>query len=457
MSATAIRIGALALIALPAGCAGPVAPAMRYETGDLTWSDRPAVSATAPGERLDTLFGDARLGKLIDQALANNPDIGVASARLDRARADLAGIRGQSNPQISAKAGIGREFSRASGNSLQLGSKSLRLDASWEPDLFGRIRAQGSAGLARSNAAQWELQAVRQSVAAEVARAWVQRATLGRRLQIYDAVIARSEELERIVRVRHQAGAATRVELGLQTIRVLEVKERRKLLQQSLDRTRTALARLTGEPAPGYVVVDPLPLDLKMPDIAPPPPKAMLASRPDIAAAEELIKAADGDALAARAAFFPNLRLSFVGMVEALTGQPTTQSVSIGSSLLAPIFGRSGLKRDLAVARADQVEAAELFRKAVLGALGDVEDLLRERALNRERLEIIDKIAAESKLTARLGRAQYLEGEEDLRTLIDAEELLSDAEEAQVLVWQDQMLLQIALYQASGVAQPVTK
>ncbi len=423
---------------------------MRYEISDLAWTAQSTETETQPQRDLASLLGDSRLKLLVAQALENNPDIGVASARAERARAELVGIRSQSNPNVTADAGIGREFSRASGKTLDFGANSVRLDASWDPDLFGRIRAKGSAGRARATAATWELRAVQQMVEAEVARAWVQRATLKRRLQIYDTVIARSEELERIVRVRQRAGAATRVELGLQSIRVLELRERKKTLERNLDRTRTVLARLTGTPAPGFKVEDPLPSDLTLPDITPPAPRILLANRPDIAAAEELVSAADGDARAARAAFFPSFNISFVGMIETLTGQPSTQSLSIGSSLLTPIFGRGILKRDLAVARADQLEAAETFRRTVLAALGDVEDLLRERSLNLDRRTIIDKIAAESQLTAKLGKAQYLEGEEDLRTLIDAEELLSDAEEAQVLVWQEEMLTQIGLYQAIG-------
>lgn len=86
-------------------------------------------------------------------------------------------------------------------------------DASLDLDLFGRFRSKGNAGRSRSAASTWELQAVRQMVEAEVARAWIQRATLKLRLHIYDGVIAPSEQLERIVRVRQRAGAATRVEL----------------------------------------------------------------------------------------------------------------------------------------------------------------------------------------------------------------------------------------------------
>jgi outer membrane protein TolC len=240
------------------------------------------------------------------------------------------------------------------------------------------------------------------------------------------------------------------VELGLQSIRVLELRERRKQLDQNLDRTRTALAQLTGSPAPGFRADDPLPGDLTIPEIQPPAPQRLLALRPDILAAEARISATDGDADAARAAFFPRLSLSFVGMIKALTGQPATQSITAGSSLLAPIFDRGRLRRNLAVARADQLEAAESYRLTILTALGEVEDLLRARALAGERGQIIEKIKVESELTARLGKAQYLEGEEDLRTLIDADELLSDAEEAEVLIWEEQLLTRIALYLAIG-------
>ena len=444
-------------MALATGCAGSAPPAIRYEIPDLAWTEPTARAAAeqAPAH-LGQLLGDPRLTQLIDTALANNPEIGIAAARVERVRAELISLRQQGLPEVSAEAGIGREFRRSSGQTLDFRSGQVQLDIAWEPDLFGRIRAENRAGLARARADEWERAAVEQAIVAQVARAWVQRATLNRRLQIYDEVIARSEELERIVRVRHAAGAATRVELGLQTIRVLELRQRRKELEQSLDRTRTALAQLTGAPAPGFLAADPLPAELSLPDLQPPPPRQLLALRPDILAAEARIRATDGDAQAARAAFFPRLSLSFVGMVEALSGQPTTQSLSLGSSLLAPIFDRGRLRRNLAVARADQLEAAEDYRRTILAALGEVEDLLKARSLIAQRSRIIAQITAESSLTARLGKAQYLEGEEDLRTLIDADELLSEAEEAQILAWEEQLLAEIALYQAIGARAAIS-
>jgi len=442
-------------MALAAGCAGPSPPALRYELPDLRWTDAPAAAEAAPDitgtpSGLGAMLGDARLARLIETAIANNPEIGIAAARVERTRAELIGLRGQSLPDLSIEAGIGREFRRASGQALDFRESTARLDASWEPDLFGRIRAANRAGLARAQAAEWEHKAVEQAIAAQVARAWVQRATLNRRLQIQDEVIARSAELERIVRVRHAAGAATRVELGLQTIQLLEQRQRSKELEQSLDQTRTVLALLAGAPRPGFSIADPLPGDLTLPDVQPPPPRQLLALRPDVLAAEARIQAADGDAAAARAAFFPRLDLSLSATAQALAGQAAGQVLSLGSSLLAPIFARGRLRRDFAVARADQMEAAEDYRRTILSALGEIEDLLRARALSHERALIIERIAAESRLTARLGKAQYLEGEEDLRTLIDADELLSQAEEAEVLAWQERMLTQIALHQAVG-------
>lgn len=176
----------------------------------------------------------------------------------------------------------------------------------------------------------------------------------------------------------------------------------------------------------------------------------LLAARPDIRAAEARIRAANGDVDAARATFFPSLKLSFVGMIEAISGTPLSKSVTPSYSLLAPIFARGSLTRDLKIAQADQVEAAETYRRAIIDALAQVENLLSDSANAAERAALVERIVSEAELTARLGTAQYLEGEEDLRTLIDAEQLLGDAQDAQVLVWQERMLAQVALYQAAG-------
>lgn len=228
-----------------ASCAPKADPVLPYHIDSTGWSSELApAAADRPAAPLATLLGDPALGSLIAQALTHNPDLAIALARVDRARAELSGARSATLPDVSAQGGLTRRFSEEGGQRLDFTTAFAELDVAWDPDLFGRLRANVRAGLARAEAAEWERSATALAVETGVAQAWIERAALLRRIAIYDHLITRSEELERIVRVRQEAGAATRVELGLQSIRVLELKQQRAELVQALgldpDRTGTA-------------------------------------------------------------------------------------------------------------------------------------------------------------------------------------------------------------------------
>lgn len=407
------------------------------------------VTTGAPAPLAD-LLGDPELAELIERARANNPDIAIAAARLDTARAELTAAREASLPELSAAGELNSEMSNSTGSRLDFKGAFAQLEVSWEVDLSGRLGARRNAALARAEAAEWERQAVAIAIEGEIARAWVQRAALARRLEIYDRLIDRAVELERVVRVREEAGAATRVELGLQTIRLLDLRRQQSELVEALDRTRTALAVLVGAEAPGFSIGTRDMMALDLPALGAPPPPLLLPARPDVRQAEAEIAAARGDVAAARASFFPQITLSASGLLTALSGSPLTEVVTASSGLLAPIFARGRLRRDLRVASAQQVEAVETYRRTVLAALAEVEDLNAAVLGSARRAALVDLIEAEAQLTARVANIQYLEGEEDLRTLIDAEELLGEAEEAQALLWQERMFAQIALYSAMG-------
>ena len=452
MSKNVLSLACLAALSgLAAGCVPHVALSPMPSVYSTEWSAPvPAQTGVGAPGHLAALLGDPALAELMEQARANSPDIAIAAARLDAARAELTAARRASLPELSATAGLSSEMSKATGSRLDFEEAFAQLDVSWELDLGGRFRARSRAALARAEAAQWEREAVVLAIESELARAWVQRAALTRRLEIYDRLIDRAVELERVVRAREEAGAATRVELGLQTIRLLGLRRQHSELTESLDRTRTAIAVLVGAEAPRFSAAGSDMTRLALPSLAAPPPPRLLAARPDIRRAEAEIAAARGDVAAARASFFPQVNLSASGVLTALSGNPVSEVVTAGSSLLAPIFSRGRLGRDLRVASAQQVEAVETYRRAVLAALAEVEDLNSAVLGSAQRAELVELITAEAELTARVANIQYLEGEEDLQTLIDAEELLGEAEEAQALLWQERMFAQIALYSAMG-------
>jgi multidrug efflux system outer membrane protein len=409
--------------------------------------------ALPPVSDLGQAFGSQELARLIRTAMAANTDIGIAQARVRQARALFGVARGNMLPVVGGSAGLSGTRTQRTGDPFDFSDAFAGLDISFDIDLFGAGRAERDAARYRLNAAEFDRAATLLIVECDVARAYVQRATLAARIALLDRNIEQAQELERIIRLRFQAGDATRVDLGLQTIQVRQLQTDRLRLDQALDRTRTALAVLTGAEAPGFRI-SPAQLDaLHPPALDGGQPSELLTRRPDIRAAEARINAAGGDVRQARAAFFPRIRLTASGLSQAasLSG-PLSSTFSIGASLLAPIFDRGRLRANLEYSAGRQVESVELYRQILLTSLAEVEDGLTAAAHSSSREQLLVEVVTEARLTARLARVQYIGGEADLQRVLDAEQRLTEAEDARAVALQERLEAAIDLFKAMGGA-----
>ena len=421
------------------------------------WSSTAAAPTAAPQAQpanLGAAFGSPELERLISQAVAANADVGIAQARIRQARAQFRSARGAMLPVVNASAGVsGIQTQQRTSDPFNFSEAFGGLDISFDLDLFGVARAGRRAARERLRAAEFDRDTAQLVVQSEVARIYVQRATLTARIALLDRNIEQGLELERIIRARFNAGDATRVDLGLQTIQVRQLQTDRLRLDQALDHTRTALAVLIGAEAPGFQLA-PAPLDsLSPPNLALVQPSALLVRRPDIRAAEARIDAAGGDVQQARAAFFPRISLSASGLSQAATlGGPLSSTFSIGAGLLAPIFNRGQLRANLEYSAARQGESVELYRQVLLTSLAEVEDALAAVERSRARETLLIEVVDEARLTSRLARLQYVGGEADLQRVLDAEQRLTEAEDARTLALQERLEAAIDLFKAMGGA-----
>jgi NodT family efflux transporter outer membrane factor (OMF) lipoprotein len=454
---------ALAIVAFAcAGCVPHVALEVQPNIVSTQWSRTPppAAGARAPDATqampsdLGAAFHSAELSSLIVRAAGANTDVAIAAARIRQARALLRVARGAMLPLVSASAGIsGSRTHNPPANPLDFSNAFGGIDISFDLDLFGAGRAGRDAARHRMRAAEYDRDAALLVVQSEVARAYVQRATLAARISLLQRNVSEAVELERIIRARFTAGDATRVDLGLQTIQVRQLQTEEQRLDQALDQTRTALAVLIGEEAPRFVLA-PAPLEsLTPPAIAPVQPGELLVRRPDMRAAEARIDAAGGDVRQARAAFFPRLSLSASGLAQAANlGGPLASTFSIGANLLAPIFDRGRLRGNLEYSAALQVESVELYRHVLLTSLAEVEDALSAVSRSSAREALLIEVVSEAQLTARLARLQYIGGEADLQRVLDAEQRLTEAEDARAVALQERLEAAIDLFKALGGA-----
>jgi NodT family efflux transporter outer membrane factor (OMF) lipoprotein len=440
---------------LAAACAGPqprlaVAP----EVLSSEWRGAGAATGGQPVwvQGLGPAFNSPVLDALIARALAANADVRIAQARVAQARAQLAVARAAMLPVVSASAGLAATKTDNQGSRpFDFSDAFAGLDVSFDTDLFGGRRAERRAARERVRAATFDRQAAALVVEAETARAFIQHAALADRIELLDRSLGNARELERIIKVRLREGVATRVDTGLQAIEVRQLEAERTRLVEAQEQTRNALAVLVGEEAPRFGVPAQRLADLAAPSFTPVQPGELLVRRPDIQAAEARIDAAAGDVAAARAAFLPNLRLtaSALGQAATLTG-PFGATLSAGASLLAPIFDGGRLRGQLAFASASQIESVELYRRALLVALREGEDALAAVAQSRRREALLAQAVEEARTTARLRRLQFIEGEADLRDVLEAQRFLVQVEDARAITLQERMNAAIDLYRAMG-------
>lgn len=375
-------------------------------------------------------FGDAQLSKLIDQALKQNLDIGMASARIREARAFERAAGAGASPQVAAEASVTRQRISenafpvppgpgGSGGGVVLGqdftSWRAGFDASWELDLFGRNRREREAAAARTGGAIWNRRDAEVTVAAEVADAYV-------RLRAVQALIANANaELERQTRFEQLVGA--RVRGGLVTGQDLEQQRSERAaaaaeipaLEAQARAEIHALGVLTGQ-TPDALVIELAPA-AALPPAPPIPagiPSDLLRRRPDIRAAERELAAATADIGVAVADLYPRFSLTAApALVSTALGSLLewgSRSFSAGAALDWPIFDGGRRKANVEVQNARQEQAMIAYRKAVLIALQDVEDALARVEGDRNKLADLEQAQVTATRAEEIARTRYRGG-----------------------------------------------
>jgi NodT family efflux transporter outer membrane factor (OMF) lipoprotein len=379
------RLGALLLIALVAGCASSRGINPR---ASLTTSASLGATGTVTYPATDwwTAYGDATLNELIATALAGNPTIRIAQARLDRAQANAEVAGAASLPQLSASADSSRQklsqnyiYPPPLGGSTQ-SLNTATLNAGWEIDLFGRHRAALDAAIGSSKAAQADREAARVLLAARVASSYFALAQKLEQRAVAVTTLADREALQKLVAQRVNAGLDTNVELRQAEGTVPQVRQEIALLDEQIAINRHALAALLGAGPQAADGIAPTLAARTTPTLPTTLPADLLGRRADIAAARWRVEAAIRDIDAAKAEFYPNLNLTaFIGFQSLglakwlLAG---SQMAGIGPAVHLPIFDGGRLKGNLRAKNADFDAAVEDYNAKLIDALRDVADQL---------------------------------------------------------------------------------
>ncbi len=391
LRAMARRAGLAALAVVIGGCAAGPAYRKPEVAMPLAWKIDPPWRESSPDDAAAKgpwwqRFGDPRLDALEAQVLANNQTLQIAAARLAQARALVAGASASVFPQI----GLGARASRlkiaanrpltnyASVNqSTVQNDYALALGVNYEVDLSGRVRSAIEGARASAEQSAIDLENTRLLLTADLATAYFALRGLDAELEVLDRSIALQRRALEFVTSRHDLGATSGLDVAQQQALLDNTLTQVDVLRRQRDPFEHAIATLTGTPAPSLTLAP------EVRDRAPPAiplgvPSDVLERRPDVAAAERAMAAANAQIGIARAAFFPSIMLAPSGGVDSreLSSLFNAPSLlwSLGVAATQTIFdgGRTRANVDFAQAGYDATVAN--YRRVVLAAMQEVED-----------------------------------------------------------------------------------
>jgi NodT family efflux transporter outer membrane factor (OMF) lipoprotein len=393
-------------------------------------------------------FNDPVLDQLQQQAVEASPDLMTAALRFAQARAQRATTAAQRGPELSANGGVTRQRQSEYGAGtrlidavagpnrdevVQLLSEPFTLyqagfDASWELDLWGRVRRSVEAADADVAQQAALLDMARLSLASDVARSYFGLRTAQRQIQLTREDIAalqgRLELLEAYVR----GGTMDHLNLQQQRAELSMLKAQLPGLLAQEGESINQISLLLGE-RPGALratlTADPPMTPTRLPDLALGIPSEVAQRRPDIRAAEAQLHSATANIGIAQAALYPSIRLGArFGYESYLSGEFAdwgSRTWSIGPSLDLPIFDHGRRKSVVRLRELQQQEAAVNFQQTVLKAWQEIDDALSRYTADQQEVAELEQRVQAARDAHQLAQARYQGGAVDFLTVLDTQ------------------------------------
>jgi NodT family efflux transporter outer membrane factor (OMF) lipoprotein len=404
------------------------------------------------------LYADPSLDALEQQLATANQNVQAAEARFRAARATVAQYRSSFFPVVTANAQYSR--ARSSENVLHKSTAGLTLndylvqaDASWEPDLWGRVSRSVEGAKADAQASAADAQAVLLSMQAELATDYFELRGLDQERQLLDDTIKAYGEALDLTQHRYAGGIATDADVAQAQTQLKTTQAQALDLGVQRAQLEHAIAILIGQPPSTFsLAIAPL---AAVPVVAQTGvPSALLERRPDIASAERQVAAMNAQIGVATAAFFPNLILSVTGGLEATNYSQwllaPSRLWSLGPALAGTLLdfgGRAAVKEQ---ARAHYDESVAQYRQTVLAAFGQVEDNLAAlRVLEEEAAAQDDAVAAARRALAVVSD-RYKNGAITYLDVVVAQTTALTNERNAVSIARRRMAASVALVKALG-------
>lgn len=423
-------------------------------------------SGTLPGRAHVTtdwvgLFGVAELTALARAALDGNFDLDAAAARIVQAEALAVAAGAPLYPQINADSNAARSLSPGTMRRKEppfpysIGNRfGLGVTASYALDFWGRNRALAQAGRLSATAASYDYETVAITTLAALSNAYFQMAAAQDRLRYARENIRIAERALAALRQRLDAGAGTALDVAQQETLLANQRANVPALEQQELQSRNLLALLAGR-TPESLKARGVRLNaIALPRIAPGLPSELLLRRPDIAAAEARLEAADANIAAARAAFFPTIALTAGASLESIALKnllrPEALALSVASGLTQPIFNGYNLQAQLEANRARWLELLANYRKAIVTSLSDVENALIAVRKSAQAEAMRARAIASARRALDLTEQRLREGTIDILVLVSTQQSLFNAQDALSIARLQRLQALVSLFQALG-------
>lgn len=455
------HLSLLAVSLLLAACGTPVADLDSGIAPPPAWQSLDTPASRSDNRQWWTQFGSPQLNRLIAQARTDSHDLAAAMARVRQAQASAVIAGAPLLPEVKAGLnGYRQQLLRGKGYSqldVDRDNRSLdyyeaNLSATYELDFWGGKRAARDSALSSLSASRFDRATVEMTLLSGVANSYVQALSLREQQRIAELNLANAQNVLDLVQTRYDAGGATALELSQQKSLVAAQHRKVPQVQQQAREALITLATLLGQPVQS-VRLDDEPFNrLQWPSIDAGVPSELLRRRPDIAAAEARLAAAQADITVARAAMLPSVTLGLNLATGAdIADQLLRNNVyNLTAGLAAPIFnnGRLDAERDKAIAR--QEELLALYRGAIINGFADVEKALTGiHGLDRQRQWQTDELR-HAQTAFDIAQRRYQAGAEDLLTVLETQRTLYAAQDMNVQLRLARAQASVALYKALG-------
>lgn len=394
---------------------------------------------------------DAQLKALIAEAWKYNADLRIAGARVEQARAALKAAGGPLLPSVSLAAQSGNSALPTS----TLSTTGVGIVASWEIDLWGRLRSERSARAEQLQASELDTLYSKQAIAAEVVRSWLAIVEANQQVDLAKSMLAGAEQQLNLIRIAEKVGRNTAQDLALNEAAVEVYRNQLQANEQVRSQAQRALEVLLGRyPSAEVTAASRLPETTSaLPSAG--IPSELMSRRPDVLAAEQRFRAAFHNVEAAKRARLPSLRLTGgVAYIEdstvMLKSGIENPLWAVTGKMLAPIFTGGQLAAQVEAQNSVQQEAIAHYSKAALNALAEVEGVLaKEKSLADRELTLQKQTAALQK-SLEYARIQQKVGKGDQYQLIQQELNLAGAQANLIHLQSERLANRVLLHQALG-------